>query len=186
MKTFILIALLSGISFLNFAQQDSTFFENEQVEKKGFFNSPNVYYGGYLNVQLGTYSVVGATPLIAYKITPRFSTGAQFTYNYIGDKRTGTRINSTNYGASVFSRFRIIPELYLHAEYQQMNFDYGYDYGGEIREWVPFFFVGGGFSQPVSENVWLNAQVLFDVLQSDKSPYANWEPFYSVGFGVGF
>jgi len=32
----------------------------------------------------------------------------------------------------------------------------------------------------------LNIQVLFDVLQNSNSPYNRWEPFYSVGFGVGF
>jgi len=38
----------------------------------------------------------------------------------------------------------------------------------------------------VGAEVRYNAEVLFDVLQNDKSPYSRWEPFYSVGVGVGF
>jgi hypothetical protein len=29
-------------------------------------------------------------------------------------------------------------------------------------------------------------QVLFDVLQNNDSPYDDWEPFFSIGIGVGF
>jgi hypothetical protein len=62
-----------------------------------------------------------------------------------------------------------------------------YDALGESkREWVPFLFAGAGYSQRMGGNAWLNVQVLFDLLQSDKSPYNNWEPFYSIGVGVGF
>jgi hypothetical protein len=41
-------------------------------------------------------------------------------------------------------------------------------------------------SQPISGNTWFTAEVLFDVIQNENSPYKNWEPFFSVGFGVGF
>jgi len=46
--------------------------------------------------------------------------------------------------------------------------------------------MGGGMSQPIAENVWFNAEILFDVLQNENSPYEQWAPFYNVGFGVGF
>ena len=89
-------------------------------------------------------------------------------------------------GASVFSRYRIVPQFYAHAEFSAMKYDLSYYRVGSTRDWVPFLFLGGGFSQPVSRNVWLNAQILFDVLQNENSPYPAWEPFYSIGFGVGF
>ena len=188
MKFLIFTFLCTALSLFSLAQQDSTFFEEETPEKKkGFLIHPNMYYGGYLNVQLGTYTSIGATPMVAYKFTPKFSVGTQFTYNFDSYKDYGERMNYNNFGISIFSRYRIIPQFYLHTEYQNLNYDFGFSYGSERRRlWVPFLFVGGGYSQPVSENVWFNAQVLFDVLQNEKSPYANWEPFYRVGFGVGF
>jgi hypothetical protein len=67
-----------------------------------------------------------------------------------------------------------------------MNYKMFYGVDDSNREWVSFLFLGGGFSQPISKNTWFTAEVLFDVLQNENSPYAAWEPFFSVGFGVGF
>lgn len=142
------------------------------------------YYGGYLDLTLGSYTAIGVEPLIAYKITPNFSTGAILTYEYISDNRnTGYTYKSSNYGASIFSRYRVTPQFYLHTQFSEMKYNtnrYNSTY------WVPFLFWGGGYSQQISQNTWLNTQILFDVIQNENSPYSNWEPFYSIGFGVGF
>ncbi len=38
----------------------------------------------------------------------------------------------------------------------------------------------------ISPNVWAYAEVLFDVLNDTNSPYDEWDPWISVGVGVGF
>ena len=43
-----------------------------------------------------------------------------------------------------------------------------------------------GFVQPIGRNTVAYAEVLFDVLQDEKSPYKSGEPFFSIGVGVGF
>ena len=55
-----------------------------------------------------------------------------------------------------------------------------------VREWVPFLLLGAGYVQPVGPRTSVFAEVLFDVLQDDKSPYKGGEPFFSIGVGVGF
>ena len=54
------------------------------------------------------------------------------------------------------------------------------------REWVPFLLLGGGLSKMVGARSWAYVEVLVDVLQDDNSPYDDWDPFVSVGVGVGF
>ena len=49
-----------------------------------------------------------------------------------------------------------------------------------------FTFVVGGYSRQIGKNTRLNAQILWDVLQDSNSPYKTYEPFYSIGIGVGF
>ena len=63
---------------------------------------------------------------------------------------------------------------------------FGWKNGGSERDWVPFLFLGGGYIQPLGDRTWLTVEILFDVLQDDKSPYEDWEPFLSIGVGVGF
>lgn len=155
-------------------------------EKQPKPNKNKVYYGGYLNLSFGSYTAIGVEPLIGYKITPKFSVGGKVSYTYVNDKRYSQDYSTSNYGLSLFSRYRISPRLYAHVEYSAMNYKLYNSMEESDREWVSFLFVGGGFSQPITKNSWLTAQVLFDVLQNENSPYKNWEPFFSVGVGVGF
>ncbi|GAB1454351.1 hypothetical protein MASR2M47_44070 [Draconibacterium sp.] len=145
-----------------------------------------IYYGGYLNLSFGTYTSIGVVPMFAYKITPKLSTGTKLSYQYLHYK-DGPHVNEeSNYGFSLFNRLRVTPQFYAHAEFSSQNYKFYNDLGESERKWVPFLFVGGGYSVPISNNTWFNTEVLFDVLQNENSPYAAWEPFFSVGFGVGF
>lgn len=149
-----------------------------------------LYFGGGVGATFGTYSSIRINPLIGYKITPKLSVGVQFQYEHLRNKYYSTTFTSDNYGGSLFARFRLIKALYLHAEYAMISFEnYYYDDIDQYyskRELVPFLFLGAGYSQKLIGNSWMNFQILFDVLQNDKSPYRKNEPFYSVGLGVGF
>ena len=157
-----------------------------QQVKQPAIKTNKLYFGGYANATIGKYTVLGIEPLVGYKLTPKLSVGGKISYEYISDKRYDEDYNASNYGLSLFSRFRVTQRLYAHAEYSAMNYKL-YDFNGDSeRQWVPFLFLGGGFSQPITKNTWFTAEVLFDVLQNEHSPYKSWEPFFSVGFGVGF
>ena len=160
--------------------------QDTQVQKQAPPVKSKLYYGGYINLSFGKYTVIGAEPMIGYKITPKLSAGVKIRYDYIKDKRYSTSYTTSTYGGSIFTRYRIIPALYLHAEYAAYNYELFYAYEESERKWIPFLFVGAGYSQRVGGNTWLNIQILFDVLQNSQSPYNRWEPFYSVGVGVGF
>jgi hypothetical protein len=200
------ILVLGAVLFLainiSFAQEADTISQNPSAIHEESRNSSEVriqegpdqkasvkdklYFGGYFNFSLGSYSVLGVEPMVGYKLTPRLSLGAKFRYDYISDKRYAREYNTHTYGASVFSRLVLVRQLYLHAEYAGYNYELYDELGNSSRHWVPFFFLGAGFSQRIGTRTSLNAQVLFDVLQNKNSPYRNWEPFYSVGIGVGF
>jgi len=145
-----------------------------------------LYFGGYVNMSFGNYTMIGIEPMVGYKIIPRLSVGVKIRYDYIQDKRYDETYTASNYGASVFTRLLVLRGLYAHAEYAGYNYKNYNELGESDREWVPFFFVGAGYNLKVGKRASIVAQVLFDVLQDDKSPYKNWEPFYSVGVGVGF
>lgn len=159
--------------------------QSDPVEKKRRHGN-KIFYGGSIGASFGSYTKLSIAPLIGYKVTPKLAAGVEILYEYVKDTRYTTDIESHNYGGSIFTRYKFIPSIYAHAEYKIMNYDLS-DYPDESsRETVPFLFLGGGVSQPVGKNTWINFQVLFDVLQDDNSPYSEGEPFYSIGVGVGF
>ena len=126
---------------------------------------------------------------IGYKITPKFSVGGNIGYSYYNYHDTD--LSTHNYCGSVFGRYKFIPQIYLHGEFvcfsyeNQTNDLETREYGIE-RNWVLYLLLGCGFSQNVGQNVWAYVEILFDVLQDESSPYEEWEPFISIGVGVGF
>lgn len=183
MKYLITLIIILSIQILH--AQDTTY--TQPVEKKQSKSiSDKIYYGGNIGLAFGSYTMIGFYPMVGYKITPKLSSGIKLAYEYIQDNRYASTYSTSNYGASIFARYRIIQPIYVHVEYAGLNYEL-YDLNGESkRDWIPFLFAGVGYSQRMGNNVWLNAQILFDVLQSSKSPYRDWEPFYSIGVGVGF
>jgi len=151
-----------------------------------------VYYGGNVGFSFwNNYFYLGVYPLVGYKITPKFSVGGKLGYAYISDSRYDPTFNSSNYGGSVFTRYRVVPQFYLHGEfvyfsYERQAFNVSNLQLEKERVWVPFILLGGGYSQMISPNVWVFAEVLFDVLQDSNSPYKKWDPFLSFGVGAGF
>jgi len=146
-----------------------------------------VYYGGYANFSLGKYSIIGFEPMIGYKLLPKFSVGGKLSYEHFKNKNYSPTQSGSNWGIGAFSRLRISRRLYAHVEFSEMNYKLFQD-GGETsnREWISFLFVGGGFIQPISKGVSLNAEVLWDVIQNKNSPYNTVEPVFNVGVGIGF
>ncbi|RKX34034.1 MAG: hypothetical protein DRP64_20410 [Verrucomicrobia bacterium] len=146
----------------------------------------NIFYGGYINLSFGSYTVIGIEPMVGYKLTPKLSTGVKVRYDYIKDDRYAKSHTTSTYGGSIFGRYLLTPKFYAQAEAASYNYESFHPSGGSEREWVPFLLMGGGFIQPLGERTWLNIEILFDVLQDEKSPYDDWEPFFSIGIGAGF
>ena len=86
----------------------------------------------------------------------------------------------------MFGRYRIVPQLYAHAEYQLVSYQLFDVDGASRRDTIPFFLVGGGYSQRIAPRTWAYGEVLFDILRDDQSPYDAGEPILRFGVGVGF
>lgn len=158
----------------------------EKQPQKKESTASKIYYGGTVGLTFGSYTRIGLYPLIGYNIAPKLSGALKLGYEYISDNRYDKKYTSSNYGASVIGRYRIIPAVYAHVEYEMFNYELYQSNGSSERDWVPFLYLGGGFSKKTSANSWVMAQVLFDVLQDENSPYQAGAPFFSVGIGVGF
>jgi len=143
-----------------------------------------VYFGGSVTLSFGDVTRIGVYPMIAYKFTPKLSLGTEFGYEWV--KYDDIDESANNYGWSIFSNYRIIPQLYAHAEYQMVNYEIFTSPTTSDREWIPYLLLGGGLSSRIGANTWGYVEVLFDVLNDEHSPYDKGEPIISAGVGVGF
>ena len=192
MKKIIGVTLLILLTFSMVSAQEDTLKPKQNPYQKGLKKpiTDKFYFGGTLGLTFGTYTSISIWPMVGYKISPKFSAGLQPGYDYIKYNYQGYTDESSSYGIKIFSRYRIIPQIYLHAEYDYINYEIYTQVAPndftKNREFVPFLFLGGGLSQQLGRNSWMYVQILFDVLQDENSPYSSGEPFYSIGFGVGF
>ncbi|MEB3323589.1 MAG: hypothetical protein VKI81_12260 [Synechococcaceae cyanobacterium] len=143
-----------------------------------------VYYGGSVILGFGSAFRIGLYPLVGVRVAPKLSVGAQVGYEYVDYSGPGG--STSMYGGSLFTRYRILPAFYLHGEGRAINYERFLIDAGSERQWVPLVLLGGGFVQRISRRASAYVEVLFDVLNDDKSPYDDWVPFVRVGFGVGF
>jgi hypothetical protein len=149
--------------------------------------SDRVFFGGNFGLQFGSVTIIDVSPLIGYKVTPKFSIGATLSYRYYAESKY--HFKSSMYGGSIFSRLSIFQNLFGQAEIEGLNFD---EYIAKVdtagnhsiektgRIWVGNFLVGGGWSQPLGERGAFNIVVLWNLNETSNSPYQN--PIIRMGF----
>ncbi len=144
-----------------------------------------IYTGGGLQLSIGSnLTIVGASPIIGYMITPKFSAGLGMTYLYYKFKRPD--ISTSIYGGKVFARYNVFNPVFLYTEYELLSFDFTLTDGMDNRETVPALNVGGGISQPLGRVAAVQLILLYDLLHDNfKSPAPN---AFSVrgGITIGF
>ncbi len=146
--------------------------------------SQRIYYGGSFTFSIGSTTRIGIFPSVAYKITPKTSGGIGLSYEYVDYEGPGR--SGHNYGVSTFARYRILPQIYGHAEYRVSSYQLFTTPDDSRRTTVPFLLLGGGYVNQISPRTWAYVEILFDVLNDPNSPYPEGEPVGNIGVSVGF
>ncbi|MDH3710314.1 MAG: hypothetical protein OER04_10525 [Cyclobacteriaceae bacterium] len=169
----ILLLIFTTVIFLQAHGQREFDPENENR----FFD--RVYFGGNFGLQFGDFTVIDISPLAGYMLTPRLSVGPGITYQYLKgeaiDLFTGRlyEYDTNIFGWRVFGRYNITQQFFAYTEYESLKLDYPSLDGTElVRDWVPGYFIGGGFFQPVGGRAGLGLTLLLNLLHDDRqSPY---------------
>ncbi|OYU95218.1 MAG: hypothetical protein CFE21_13015 [Bacteroidetes bacterium B1(2017)] len=134
-------------------------------KNKTGFDPSKLVYGGNVGAAFNTnYSYVLAQPMVGYKVYPKTIAGLGFTYIYQSNNIGGKTYSTSAYGPIVFVRQSLIPQIFLHAEYQPIN----HQISITERTWTNQLFVGGGLGSSGAQ-----VYVLYDVLHSSQSLYAS-------------
>ncbi len=173
---------------LQASAQDSTAYVPSE-KKPAIPFKDRIWFGGGIGLSFGTVTAVQLDPMVGYMLdrNRKLSAGFGPSYTYLRDNRYVPAFEMSTYGYRIFSRYRVIEQAYLHAEFLHMNlepyFNYGFDRG---RIWVPHLLMGAGYVAPISGRSSFYLQVLFEVLQDPNSYYVGQGPILSGGIGVGF
>ena len=162
-KSLFLLSFLIITSF-SFSQDD---------DKKGF-DASKVRVDGNVGVNIDNSILnISFLPLISHEILPKWSLGFGPNVTYVQNLSTSN--SSLSYGGNIFTRYSILPELYLQAESEWLNFESGFNPDGiATRTWTNSILLGAGYNKSLGNG--LNASLTFlYIVNYDPatSPYNN-------------
>lgn len=162
------------ISLFSFSQKKDT------IEPKFENFWKKCYMMGGFGLNFGSVTFVNIAPMLAYRFTNDFHGGAGVNYTYFKDNRIFPSYSTNIYGGSVFGRYFVWENLFVHSEYEKLYLKWsdGLEYS------LDNMYVGGGYRQQLGGRVFANILVLYNLNQSPYSPYGN--PIIRMGIGGGF
>ncbi len=173
MRKLIAVMALCACTTVAFAQ-----WGEEELPEKPKFRDRIFVGGGLGSVGLSSNIVsFSVYPLVGVQITPRLSTGAQFTYRFAKYKYTSyPDITTNDYGINPFVRFKIFQTVFLQAEYEYLNYQIP-DPTPPIetyRSTFSSYMAGGGFFQPIGRRAGIFFVALYNFAYDQvNSPYAS-------------
>lgn len=154
-------------------------------ESSGFMD--RLYFGGNFGLQFGSFTHIEASPIAGYMINQKLSAGVGVIYQYFrirGNSQVGD-YETNIYGGKLFGRYNISQQLFGYTEYENINRDFRLSPSSDLsRIWVPAFFIGGGYFQPIGNRAGVTVMALYNLLHyPGRSPYNS--PFVlRVGFTI--
>ena len=154
------------------------------------FQWDRVITGGNVGFSFGSETIVDVSPIFGYRFTDRFHAGLGLKYEYYSDNRYVPKFETSIYGGSLFARYFVLENLFLHAEPELTSYErFVYDqYGNPYLRRVTgkAFLVGAGYFQGIGRTSGIVLMVLYDILGDPYSPYSYNPLVIRGGFVVGF
>jgi opacity protein-like surface antigen len=146
------------------------------------------FVGGGVGLAFGDVDYFEISPMIGVRVIPRFDVGLQPFYRWVKDTRYSPDLETSDYGASLFARFRVISSFYVEADYQYTDYEYPTSPTTTTRSSYNAFLAGAGFYQAVGHNVGFNVGVLYDFSYDSNDPFRPYDSPWRVqaGVSVGF
>jgi hypothetical protein len=146
-----------------------------------------LFYGGNVGLSFGDVDYVDVSPYLGMDFGHNVFGGVGVLYRYRDDSRYDPDLTTSDYGASLFVRYRLTPQLFLHGEYNWTNFEYPLLDGSTVRDDYGGVLLGGGFAHALGGRTAFIVSVLYDVTWSDDEPTPYDNPWVvSAGISVGF
>lgn len=173
------------------AQDTTDYVTKPPAQKEHTPFMDRLWFGGGVGLSIGTVTAIQLDPLVGVHLdkAQKLSAGLGASYWYFRDNRFTPAYTRDAYGYRVFSRYRVIEQAFVHAEFLHLSVEptVGTFENPSQRIWVPHLLVGGGYVQPLgSTRSSIYFQALWEILQDPNSVYRGMGPIISAGVGIGF
>ena len=164
----IILVIFLGTMHVN-AQQEQQEQQRQtqsQSQKSNFLDK--VFVGGGFGAGFGNYTFINVSPIIGYRVSPKFSVAMRLMYQYTTfeyydvNQRRVKNYNGNDFGIGGFARYMLFGPVYLQAEYEHLSYDGLYKTGETSRDTFDSFMAGGGIAQPVGRKAFLFLTAMYN------------------------
>lgn len=186
---YLFVLMFLTIGYGSYAQGGGGFGDQSM---KGVSWKERIYTGGGMGLGFSSQQdFVSVSPLIGYRLTTRFTPGIGLMYRYTNFKLSNPNIELHDYGASIFARFYVIPQLFLHGEYEHLNYEYPATATTSVRYQFNSVLGGGGYVMPLGPRSSVYVMALYNFSYREQGnlsdPVAYSSPWIlRVGANIGF
>lgn len=163
--------------------KDSVAAQHQPAKPYNFWQHTSL--GGNFGLQFGTVTFVGISPLLNYHFTSSLIIGAGPIYQYYRDNYYN--YSSSIYGGRITALYYLpgnLKNIFAMGEYDIINVPYyNYIINENLRTTVDIPMAGGGYRQPVGDNMYFTIAALWVLSNTAYSPYQN--PVILAGFDFG-
>lgn len=173
---------------------------NKDAQNKHKYD--RLYFGGNFSIGIGSYlTMIEVSPIVGYRLTPRFSSGVGLTYIYYSSYITynnainPTKFTTNVYGGRIFCTFTLIKNihntlpfvgntgLFLQMEPEILSLEKKYfssvpNASGNFVQ--SNLWLGLGLKDYINRRASFYILMLYNVIDNPYSPYPN--PNIKVGF----
>lgn len=180
--------LISAIG-LTFVFIITTSLSGLSQEKTEITWKDRLFFGGSLGLQIGTLTIIEVSPQVGYRLTSRLAVGLGIKYEFYKDSRFSPPIKTNIYGGSIFASYvlwkNFLSEgssIMAHIEDEALSMENKYFKVGNAdgRFVLNSFLAGGGLRQRMGKRSYANIMILWNLNQTNLSPYQN--PIFRISF----
>jgi hypothetical protein len=150
-----------------------------------------VYFGGDFGMAFGSVTSVNVAPEMGYIFTDRFSAGGGIIYQYYSYSSNYNPFKTSVYGGKVFFRYFVWDNVFLYnvneiVSLESKYYDYTGQYQNQNRFWMISPLLGAGYMSRFSNKGGISLMVLFNLNNSENSPYYSYDGMPILRIGVAF
>lgn len=121
-----------------------------------------MFFGGGIGLGFGDVDFVSIEPLFGVRVHKQVAVGAGLLYRWSEDNRYDPNLDTTDYGARAFAQYFPVPEFFLQAEYEYLDYEYLQSDLSTGRDTASSIFAGGGISRALGGAAGFYAAALYN------------------------
>ena len=119
-------------------------------------------WGGDFQAWIGSSTFVLLSPTIGFEPLENLNAAIGIVYNYTSYNSIYGRYSQSIFGGHSILRYTIAESYFLQAQFDKLRQPDLFSFDPNDKIWVDYLLLGGGFKQPIGDNIALTTSIMYN------------------------